>query len=111
MKTGIELIAQERKKQIKKHGFDLEHDQIHDDGALIDAALVCASYEILYTKHKYAGAIHFDIVDKSNWKLPVYYDGNVLVPNHKLSDEKRIHQLTVAGALMAAEIDRIQNNL
>ncbi len=110
MKTGIELIIQERKDQIKKHGFDKSHDQIHNDGALIDAALVCASYGILYTKHKYANSIHFDIVDKSNWKLPVYYEGNVLVPNHKLSDKKRIHQLKVAGALIAAEIDRLQNS-
>ncbi len=29
MKSGIELIADERKKQIEKHGYDLAHDKQH----------------------------------------------------------------------------------
>ena len=108
MDTGIELIAKERQEQIEKHGWDLKHDDIHDDGALVHAALVCASYEKLYTKHKYASSIVFQVVERSGFNLPVEYDGNVLIENHTLSNEKRIHQLKVAGALLAAEIDRLK---
>ena len=42
------------------------------------------------------------------WKLPLKYDGNVLQDNIKCSKKQRIHQLKVAGALIAAEIDRLQ---
>ena len=30
MKTGIELITEERKEQIEKHGFDADHDDNHE---------------------------------------------------------------------------------
>ena len=48
MKTGIELIAQERKEQLKKHKWTSEHDDQHDCGELTDAAIVCASEDLLY---------------------------------------------------------------
>ena len=108
MKTGIELIAAERQEQIEKHGRSLEHDDQHDEGNLIRAAVICASYSVLYEKFIYANGIRFDKVEMDHWELPVVYEGNVLQPNHLCSNKKRIHQLKVAGALIAAEIDRIQ---
>ena len=32
-KTGIELIVEERREQIEKHGYDSNHDELHDDNA------------------------------------------------------------------------------
>lgn len=42
-KTGIELIAAERKRQIKEEGRDKEHDESHYMGELASAA---ACYEM-----------------------------------------------------------------
>lgn len=39
MKSGIELIAEERQEQIKKHGWNAEHDHLHEDGELKLAAM------------------------------------------------------------------------
>lgn len=108
-KTGIELIAEERKEQIEKHGFDSKHDDMHDDGLLIEAAIVCASNYIVYWKQTFANGQSFQAMEVSSWELPVKYNGNVLLPNTDNSTKKeRIHQLKVAGALIAAEIDRLQ---
>ena len=38
MKTGIELIAEERKRQIEKEGWPREHDSKHFHGELAMAA-------------------------------------------------------------------------
>lgn len=37
-KTGVELIAEERKRQIEKHGYSATHDALHSGGQLIEAA-------------------------------------------------------------------------
>lgn len=82
MKTGVELIKQERKRQIEKEGWSLKHDQIHADGQLAIAASVYADIE---NNHKWPW-------DKESFKP---------TPND------RIKELTKAGALIAAEIDRL----
>ena len=107
MKTGIELIAIERKEQIEKHGYGKEHDALHDDGSLLDAAICCAADTRVYYREVYAAGVAFNVVQVSGWDLPVTYDGNVLWDNCESTHEERIHQLKVAGALIAAEIDRL----
>lgn len=107
--TGIELIAKERQEQIEKHGFDKNHDENHCDGELIDAAVVCASNHVVYYKCEFANSTQFKAMQMPYWELPVRYKGNVLIDNDKSAKEERIHQLKVAGALIAAEIDRLQN--
>lgn len=109
MKTGIELITEERQEQIEKHGRSLEHDKTHDQGELADAAVICAANRLVYEKSKYANSVNFNVLQMGSWELPVEYDGNVLVANYNSTDKERIHQLKVAGALIAAEIDRVQN--
>lgn len=91
--TGIELISKEREKQIKK-GYDSEHDKKHLCGELSDAAIVYAIRE--YWKQRSS-------------LLPLlwpFYDKNMPKSETK---EDRINNLTKAGALIAAEIDRLQN--
>ncbi|HJV19310.1 MAG TPA: hypothetical protein VJ552_05475 [Sediminibacterium sp.] len=39
MKTGIELIVEERQRQISVEGWTSEHDDLHIDGQLSRAAL------------------------------------------------------------------------
>lgn len=46
MKTGIELIAEERQRQIEKEGWTPEHDILeHRHGQLVDAAVSYALTE------------------------------------------------------------------
>ena len=47
MKTAIELITEERARQISDEGWSEEHDHSHTDGALASAA---ACYALLKTK-------------------------------------------------------------
>lgn len=113
MKTGIELIAEERQEQIKKHNRSADHDDKHNTGELANAAAICASTFKIYHKHEYANNIHFDALTMKGWELPLNWNGNVLLDNCEnpllnSSYKIRIHQLKVAGALIAAEIDRLQ---
>lgn len=92
MKTGIELIAQERQEQIEKHGWTLEHDGSHQFGEM---AIVAAT---LATHHTDATVLDGDGdfgAGDDLWGLEM-----------KLKDDT-IHCLKVAGALIAAEIDRL----
>lgn len=87
MKTGIEIIADERKRQIESEGWSAEHDKQYTDGSL---AIAAASYALA----KGHLIPTFWPWDKKWWKP---------------TPENRIKELAKAGALIAAEIDRIQN--
>lgn len=85
METGIDLINEERKEQIDKHGFTSAHDKkSNSNGQLAEAAVFAI------TKDPY----HFP----ENWDESWY---------NKLSNKKGIEALKIAGALIAAEIDRL----
>lgn len=104
LRTGVELIAAERERQVKKLNWSPEHDDEHDAGELAAAAACYAAPERIYTRDEYADSVHF--VDPFPWpdgdRRP--YDGNVLkTPTHA----QRVRLLEKAGALIAAEIDRL----
>lgn len=84
-KTGIELIGQERKEQIEKHGYTTDIDK--------DVNKYC---ELL-------GAAEY-IINKDRNKFPLRWHLSLM---EKFDKKSRIEQLTVAGALIAAEIDRL----
>lgn len=95
-KTGIELIAEERQRQIEKEGWTPEHDAHHDTGDLALAAAAYASAE-LYRRTTSEGCDntpHIWPFEREWWKP---------TPND------RIRELQKAGALIAAEIDRLQS--
>lgn len=94
MKTGIELIAQERQEQISKHGWNSDHDVLHERCELRMMAAVLCCYG--------TDATVLDMGDEFSSK------GNVWGLEEKLKHDD-IHRLKVAGALIAAEIDRIQS--
>ncbi len=85
MKTGIEQIADERKEQIKKHGFTVEKDvKKRKDQSLLDI-VTCIIRE-----------------DKT-------WIGKDLKLYEKIKRKSYPEQLVISGALIAAEIDRLQS--
>lgn len=80
-KTGVELIAIERKRQIDEEHWSPEHDDDHDYNELARAAACYA------------------IGNDENWP----WDEECWKP----SPDNRIRELEKAGALIAAEIDRL----
>ena len=89
MKTGIELIAEERQRQIEVEGWTPEHDDKHTCGELTDAAICYAS--------------------TGYWRrrAPLLWPKNWEVKWWKPTPNDRIRELQKAGALIAAEIDRL----
>lgn len=90
--TGAEMIWQERQRQIDVEGWTPEHDDKHDAGTLVAAAVTYA-LEATYDGPAVKGTWFkkFWCFEDSWWK-----------PGTK------IRMLTKAGALLAAEIDRLQ---
>lgn len=92
--TGIEMIAAERQRQIEVEGWTAEHDRQHTGGEIALAGAVYALWNALdETTH---GEPHAELMAKL-WP----WDPEWLKP------KGRLRNLTRAGALMAAEIDRI----
>ena len=107
--TGIELITEERKEQIDKHGMDSKHDLTIGSKYISIAAAACATPTLTYEMKEYANQIVFVAPHLEGWKLPLKKKGNVLLSNETASKEERIKQLRVAGALCAAAIDVINS--
>ena len=97
MKTGIELIAEERQRQIKVKGWTKEHDAEHKNGELAKAAICYADPNVYY--HQENRIIRYRIPNKF-W--PKQWDIHWFKPTDRIQD------LIKAGALIAAEIDRLQ---
>ena len=97
MKTGIELIAIERQRQIEGEGWTAKHDDQHETGEI---ALAAACYAIPVNRR--------GVFDSSRglieWLWP--WDAEWWKPAR--SSRSRIKELVKAGALIAAEIDRLQ---
>ena len=112
MKTGIELIAEERQRQIEKEGWSAEHDEQHTKGELALAAALYASPIPLFERRETHGAVTFK--DPWPWwdqiEITRYGDGSTTkVPAwDKRAKHSRLRKLVIAGALIAAEIDRLQ---
>lgn len=90
MKTGIERIADERKRQIKEEIWTPEHDDAFVNAELSYAA---AAYAIPNDEPMLVRAVHLWPWDHEWWKP---------------TPDDRIRELEKAGALIAAEIDRLQ---
>ncbi len=89
MKTGVQLIEEERNEQLEHHKFGLEQDQQYRDGDLADAA-------VTYIIYGRKGITEEDLADIYPWNELTF------------KPKDRIKNLQKAGALIAAEIDRLQ---
>lgn len=95
--NGAELITEERKRQVEAEGWTPEHDNDHDLGELIGAAIcymVLSRRQVVMTLREDEMKVvpHDWPWDKKWWKP-------------SLDDPKR--NLVKAASLIAAEIDRI----
>ncbi|MDR2744430.1 MAG: hypothetical protein LBB66_04450 [Desulfovibrio sp.] len=95
---SIELIAAERQRQIEVEGFVGEHDLENDDGELALAACYYAMPDFHYIKHE---GISFFLYPE------VFCPSELEHKWAKRDSKTRIRRLAVAGALIAAEIDRL----
>lgn len=93
--TGIELIAQERQRQIDQENWQAEHDDSWVNGELALAAMV---YCIPFEQRVIKNPLKFDAPQGWPWAEQWY----------KPEPNDRIRELVKAGALIAAEIDRLQ---
>lgn len=114
MKTGIELITDERQRQIKEEKFGSGHDDAHTDGSLADAALCYIARCRVFFLEK---GDDLEFVDPwppewaGQWDKRYEYGQRAMgrLPNPKTYTHlQRIDLLTKGGALIAAEIDRLQ---
>jgi hypothetical protein len=87
MKTGTELIAEERKRQLEVEGWTSENDDNYLNNELADAA-ICY---LIDPEDRTIETLFFPFAKK--WWKP--------------SPENRVRELVKAGALIAAEIDRL----
>ena len=114
-KSGVDLITEERKRQLTDEGWDAKHDDRHTWGQLTMAAACYASPLKIYTLGKPVNDFMFR--DPFPWGQS--YDkrlrygerrtnpGNSLPDPKTYSHAERLDLLTKAGALIAAEIDRL----
>lgn len=101
-KTGIELIAEERQRQIDAEGWTPEHDAQHIVGELAFAACYYALPSMPYRSLcEHTGenctTLPDDMFRATEWDWK-------WAKRNKMS---RLRRLQVAGALIAAEIDRV----
>jgi predicted HTH transcriptional regulator len=93
--TGAELIAKERQEQIEKHGRTVQMDVDHNRAyQLAEAASVLTTEKFRSTKHRFS-------------LMPDDWDDEISL---KMCKKGRKERLIIAGALIAAEIDRIIEN-
>ncbi len=110
--TGIELITAERQRQIESEGWTPEHDDEHDDEEIAAAAAYYASPEKIFVHRDAEGAFFSgNTGDRGDRQLREegYYEAWPWDEKWNKKDKHdRLKQLTIAGALILAEIDRIQ---
>lgn len=97
MKTGIELIAIERQEQIEKHGYTLQHDHDEYDGNTENG------FEVIESEIRDA---IIGTLNQDRGNFPAFWDETRV---GKICQKPYKERLIIAGALIAAEIDRVQN--
>jgi hypothetical protein len=90
--SGVELIAAERRRQVEAEGWTSDHDDEHTAGEMADAAALYIA-RVQYGQH---GDHLFA------WKTPAH--------GWIKEDPDKVRMLVKAGALIAAEIDRLQRS-
>lgn len=95
MKTGIELITEERARQVSQEGWTPEHDDDHD---MSELAMAAACYAVPNAQR---GTMNEGVFARLwPWARAWW----------KPTPDDRVRELTKAGALIAAEIDRLQRD-
>lgn len=99
--SGAELIERERLRQVKSEGYMAWHDDQHAHGEL---ALAGALYALDDDRRAYI-ALAIDSFDDPPLRTPVDWPWEDEA--WKPTPDDRVRELVKAGALIAAEIDRL----
>ena len=98
--SGVDLISAERARQVSEEGWTPEHDDEHGSGELAMAACCYASPGRIFVRHDFARGVSFG----DPWPWGTRWDKR---PPQDCTAQERIRALSKAGALIAAEIDRL----
>lgn len=113
--NGTELITAERARQVSVEGWTPEHDREHSQGEMAMAAACYASPAPIraeMTSDVACGCRSVEecthnVFGKKEWRDPWPWDSG----SDKRGSHDRVRQLAIAGALIAAEIDRLQGTV
>ena len=103
--NGAELIARECVRQIEEEGWTQEHDCGHSGGELAWAAVCYAAPDKVYRRNNDQTFDNFEFCDP--WPWARFWDKRSRTKQNEESTT-RIACLVKAGALIAAEIDRLR---
>ena len=101
-KDGGQLIVNERKRQIEDEGWTTEHDDHHEDFELTRAAR-CYANHARFLGYPAPNVVLQDWPWGREWWKPEPRGVNA-----RMTKTESIRMLVKAGALIAAEIDRLQ---
>lgn len=103
MKKGIELIAEERQRQIEIEGYSAQHDSQHNASELIYAAIAYVESAKVGVNCAEMGNTDENEIMRRKIEMGKNYPfGWDFKPSTNIRD------LVKAGALIAATIDRLQ---
>lgn len=109
MNEAIELVKQERRRQIEQEGWTPKHDDSHSRGEMAMAAAcyaapipIRAEMEVSCGCRGLSECTH--VFGKSEWLDPWPWDKEW----DKRGKHDRLRQLVIAAALLVAEIERLQ---
>lgn len=102
---GVGRIAAERRRQVEDEGWTAEHDGNHNDFDLPAAASAYAYFASLSAIRRNSMRLREDPEDRSPQAWP--WESTWWKPGADNSPASRIRELEKAGALIAAEIDRL----
>lgn len=102
MKTGIELIAQEREEQIERHDYSIQHDVNLNSGNQLLQAIMLVVSNVSFRR---AGISPMPQEAFEDLK-PDGWDAKACT---KFCDKNDIESLKLIGGWAAAEIDRLQH--
>jgi hypothetical protein len=97
MKTGIELIREERERQVSKEGWTADYDDTHANAEMAEAAACYIEAANMQTQVGMTLRTLRDTPQEWPWDYKWWKP-----------DADPVRNLVKAGALIAAEIDRLQ---
>lgn len=109
--SALDLIIKERRRQIMVEGRDADHDDTVNDDHQLARAAACYAMTPFMSVQEQTGK-------NAPWRGELYWPWDIEWWNPLYNDEEgaqrtvaRIRELTKSGALIAAEIDRLQRKL
>ena len=103
MKTGIEMITDERKRQVEVEGYSEQHDSQHKASEFIYAAIAYVESAKVGVNCTEMGNTNEHEIMMRKVEMGIHYPlGWAFKPSTNVRD------LVKAGALIAAAIDRLQ---